>query len=162
MEKNKGTLGLVMALVLFVGMGIGMASIRQANAAASLAETANWSTNDGLERLPVTIKWPISTDTTYLLSLPSNYGIPIAYQHIQFQDQNLPAGGDAGSGTGKVAEELENTFVAVEEYGGSGISANQITVYRQEYDGTAPTQESVVSYGEFIFAPIELYFAPAL
>ena len=153
---------LVVLMAVMVGVAIGSISTFHANAAATTAETGSWESSQGFQTMPITIRWPLSTDVSELVSLPPNYGPPIGYRQIQFQDQDLPAGGyadDATQGSGAVAEELENTFVILEEYGGTGIESYQITVYRQEFDGTIPTCDSVVGWGEFIFAPIDKYFA---
>ena len=161
MNKNKGTLGFTIGLVcvLLIGIAVGSAvGTPKVEAAASVANVADISSEKGLIYLPLTIKWPLSTDVSELVTLNANYGRPIGYRQIQFQDQDLPAGGyadDATQGSGAVAEELENIFIIYEEYGGTGISANQITVYRQEFDGTVPTTDSVVSWGELIFSPID-------
>ena len=164
MNKNKLSLGLVLALVMLVGIAVGSVTVHKANAAANVANVADISSTEGFYYLPMTIKWPLSTDTTEVVTLNANYGRPIGYRQIQFQDQDLPAGGyadDATQGSGAVAEELENIFIIFEEYGGASLAANQITVYRQEFDGSTPTTDSVVSWGEFIFSPIDNAIFPS-
>jgi hypothetical protein len=167
MKNAHGKVGLFVLLltVFVVGALCGTVGLMKTYGAANTAETGSWSSADGFQTWPISIKWPLSTDVSELITIPSSYGPPIGYRQIQFQDQDLPAGGyadDATQGSGAVAEELENCFIILEEYGGTGIEANQITVYRQEFDGTAATTDSVVSWGELIFSPIEDYFDPAL
>lgn len=150
--KNKSTSGSSKALMLVM---LGTLMVLFTLGAASLNSVSGWNTDDGLQRHYVVVDWPLSTDASYLLTLPSAYGTPIAYRHIIFQDQDLPAGGDAGTSTGVVANKQEHTFVDIEAMGGTGISAYQITVYKTEFDGTVATQESTISIGEFIYSPID-------
>lgn len=163
-DKRSTALLFLLGLTLIFGIVLGLTTTERVDAAANTAYLGDASTTQGLIYVPIVIKWPLSTDVSELVTLPENYGRPIGYRQIQFQDQDLPAGGyadDAGQGSGAVAEELENVFVIFEEYGGTGIDANQITVYRQEFDGTAATCDSVVSLGEFIYSPIDEYVFPA-
>ncbi len=154
----------VLGLVLLVGVIVGTVTVNRTSAAANTAYLGDGSTNEGLIYVPIAIKWPLSTDQSELVSLNANYGKPIGYRHLAFQDQDFPLGGyasDATQGSGVVAEKLEQTFACIDDYGGTGIAAYQITVYRLEFDGTDPTTDSVVSYGEFIFSPIDEYVFPA-
>ena len=167
MKNAHGKVGLFVLLftVLVLGIAIGLVGTMQTYGAATTAETGSWSSDDGFRTWPITIRWPLSTDVTEVISIPPNYGPPIGYRHNGFQDQDLPAGGyadDATQGSGVVAEELERTFACVDDYGGASLESYQITVNRQEFDGTVSTTDSVVSWGEFIFSPIEDYFDPAL
>jgi len=121
-----------------------------AKGAATTAETGNWNEWGGeFYSYPVSINWPLSTDVTEVLDLPVNYGPPVAYLHLSFEDQTGGSGGE-----GLAAQEVEHTFISPDDYGHASMEAYQITVHRQEYDGTISTQDSVVSTGLFLFTPI--------
>ena len=138
-------------LTLIVGITFGTLMIGQSFGAATTAQTGQDEKVGWYVTYPVAIYWPISTDASDLIDSPAIYGHPIGYRHLFFQDQDLPAGGVAGTSTGIVANQLEHTFVDVEDQ--TNIESYQYTVLRQEFDGTAATQNSVVSGGEFIFTP---------
>jgi hypothetical protein len=123
--------------------------------AATTNETGNLRQGlDGFYAYPISVNWPLSTDVTELISLPGDstsgcyFGHPVAYIHLGFQDQSGGSGGE-----GLAAQEVEHTFISPTDYGSTGISAHQITIHRQEFDGTISTQDSVVSTGVFLFTP---------
>jgi len=128
---NKWRIVLLAALVL-LAVGVGVLIVPNVAYSTASAVGYPYYTHPLRQELTIPIDWgTTSSDASILVTLPASYGCPTGILNTSFEDTAIDTGDSAKS----AAALGEYCYMTPNDYGGTGIEANQITVYRNDIDG---------------------------